>query len=260
MALGGTFVAIEENRALARRILEELWNADKLALADELYAPNYVDNDPNNPGVRGPEGVKRLVTTYRTAFPDLRFAIEEQIAEGDMVVTRWVARGTHRGELMGLAPTGKEVTTPGITISRISGGQIVEDVVSYDAMGLMQQLGAIPMPGQVASMAGRANAHCRVAVYRFRAGAADEVIRRAETGMLPIFRGRPGFISYEVVKTGEDSGISISTWETERQAQDAVQVAAAWVQDNIADLVVSVQNHVGTIGVASMVASAAAAR
>lgn len=248
----------DENKALARRSFEEIWNAGNLALADQLFAPSYVSNDPNNPGVRGPEGVKRLVTLYRTAFPDVQFTVEDQIAEGDIVVTRWTARGTHRGELMGLPATGKEATTKGITISRISGGQCVEDYVSYDAMGLMQQLGAIPAPGQAAATSGRASAHCRVAVYRFRAGGADEVIRRAEAGMLPLYRSRPGFISYEVVKTGEDSAVSISTWETERQAEESVRAAAAWVQENVADLVAAVQNHVGLLSFSGTAAPVAA--
>jgi steroid delta-isomerase-like uncharacterized protein len=144
-------MAVQENKAVARRTLEEVWNQGKIELAEELYAPGYISNDPNNPGVRGPEGLRRLVAAYRAAFPDLQFTIEEQIAEGDLVATRWTVRGTQRGAMMGLPPTGKSVTVAGMAISRISGGQIVEDNVSYDALGLMQQLGAIPQPGQAAA-------------------------------------------------------------------------------------------------------------
>ncbi|MBI3304185.1 MAG: ester cyclase [Deltaproteobacteria bacterium] len=83
---------------------------------DEMVAPAYVDHDPTNRNVRGPKGAKRLVATYRTAYPDTRFTIEEQVAEGDKVVTRWTARGTHKGELRGIAPTGKRITVTGISI------------------------------------------------------------------------------------------------------------------------------------------------
>ena len=87
---------------------------------------------------------------YRTAFPDMRLTVEQQIAEGDLVVTRWTARGTHRGELFGAAPTNKQVTVQGITISRISSGKVVEDVASYDALGMLRQIGGI-QAGRVAA-------------------------------------------------------------------------------------------------------------
>jgi steroid delta-isomerase-like uncharacterized protein len=144
-------MAAHDNKTLVRRTFEEVWNQGKLELIEELVDPNYISNDPNNPGVRGPDGIRRLVLAYRAAFPDVRFTVEDQIAEGDQVVTRWTARGTHQGPLMGLPATGKQATVTGITISRISGGKVIEDIVSYDAMGLMQQLGAIPRPGQAAA-------------------------------------------------------------------------------------------------------------
>jgi steroid delta-isomerase-like uncharacterized protein len=117
----------EENKAVARRILEEVWSKGNLAAIDELYAPTYVDHDPANPGVQGHDGVRQLVTTYRRAFPDLQFTVEEQIAEGDMVVTRWTARGTYRGELQGRPAAGKQITVPGIGIARIVDSKDGED-------------------------------------------------------------------------------------------------------------------------------------
>ncbi len=81
---------------------------------------------------------------YRSAFPDTQITIEDQLAEGDMVATRWTARGTHQGELMGVPPSGNRVEVAGITISRIEGGKIEEDWDNYDALGMMQQIGAIP--------------------------------------------------------------------------------------------------------------------
>lgn len=81
---------------------------------------------------------------YRSAYPDTHFTVEDQIAEGDKVVTRWTGRGTHQGELMGVAPTGNEVTVRGIEIDRIVGGRIEETWVNYDTSGMMQQLGVVP--------------------------------------------------------------------------------------------------------------------
>jgi hypothetical protein len=89
--------------------------------------------------------------------------------------------------------------------------------------------------------------HVRVAVYKFKTGMADEVARRAEAGMLPTFLSQPGFVAYGLVKTGTDGAISLSVWETQAQAEKAVQVAATWVKDNIAEMTESVQNHVGDL-------------
>jgi quinol monooxygenase YgiN len=89
--------------------------------------------------------------------------------------------------------------------------------------------------------------HVRIAFYKLKPGTADAVIRKAERELLPIFRNQPGCVSYDVVKTGHASAISISTWETRKQAEAAAQTAAAWAQENVADMIVSVENHVGEI-------------
>ena len=137
----------EENKAVTRRFLEEIFQGGNLELVDELFAPNFVLHDPSVPEeVRGLEALKQYITMYRTAYPDTHFTVEDQIAEGDEVVTRWMGQGTHQGELMGIAPTGNQVTVTGIEIDRISGGKIEETWVSYDALGMMQQLGVIPSP------------------------------------------------------------------------------------------------------------------
>ena len=141
----------EENKATSRRFYEELFNQGDLDAAEEIVTPDFVIHDPNIPEEpRGPEGLKQFVSMYRNAFPDLNFTIEEQIAEGEKVATRWVAYGTHQGELMGLAPTGKRVTVRAFTLQRFSGGKIAEDWAHYDALGMMRQIGAIPEPGQEA--------------------------------------------------------------------------------------------------------------
>lgn len=142
-------MSIEENKAVPRRVYEEVLNGKNLDLVDELFAPEYVNHDPTSPEeMRGPESIKQFFSAYLAAFPDLRFTVEDQVAEGDKVVSRWASAGTNRGELMGAAPTGKRVDFTGITISRISEGRIAEDWTSYDALGMMRQLGLIPEPGQ----------------------------------------------------------------------------------------------------------------
>jgi steroid delta-isomerase-like uncharacterized protein len=145
-------MSTEENKILARRLSEEVYSRGNLDAADEIYAPDFVGHDPNSPEeMRSPEGVKQLAGAYRNAFPDLQVTIEDQVAEGDEVATRWRARGTHQGEMMGIAPTGNRVEMTGINFSRIAEGKIVEEWYNYDALGLMQQLGVVPPPGQAGS-------------------------------------------------------------------------------------------------------------
>ena len=136
----------EQNKALARRALEEVWNQGKLAVVDELTASNAISHDPNVPGGKftGVEGAKQYVQVYRAAFPDVHITIDDQIAEGDKVVTRWTAIGTHKGGLMGVPPTNKRATVTGIAIDRYQGGKVVESWTSYDMLGLLQQLGVVP--------------------------------------------------------------------------------------------------------------------
>jgi steroid delta-isomerase-like uncharacterized protein len=134
-----------QNKAAARRLLEEFFVQGNFDVADEIVDKNYVGHDIAMPEpLRGPEGLKQQAKGYREAFPDLKMKIEDQFAEGDKVVTRWTASGTHKGDLFGIAPTGKQTTVEGITIDRFSGGKIAESWDNWDALGLMQQLGAIP--------------------------------------------------------------------------------------------------------------------
>lgn len=138
----------EENKALARRLFEDIWNKGDLDAFDEIYAPDIV-NHTLPPGIpQGIEGNKMFTKMYLTAFPDTKMTIDLQIAEGDKVVTRWHAEGTHKGELMGIPATGKQATVTGIVIDRIAGGRIVESWGEFDQMGMMQQLGVVPTPGQ----------------------------------------------------------------------------------------------------------------
>jgi steroid delta-isomerase-like uncharacterized protein len=131
----------EENKALARHSWELLDNPDIL---DEVYAADLVWHEPDQ-DLRGSEEAKRFVTTYKTAFPDLHATVEDEIAEGDKVVTRWTIRGTHQGEIEEFGPpTGRQVEIKGITIHRIEDGKIVEEWERYDNLSVMQQLGLVP--------------------------------------------------------------------------------------------------------------------
>ena len=144
---GGTTVS-EENKALARRLIEQVYNDGNLEVIDEIVAEDYFHHDPTMPQEEGHgrEHLKEFTRMYRSAFPDLHVQIEDQVAEEDKVVVRWVANGTHEGDLMGVDPTGNRVTMAGMTIYRIDEGKIAETWDNYDAMGMMQQLGVIPSP------------------------------------------------------------------------------------------------------------------
>jgi steroid delta-isomerase-like uncharacterized protein len=134
----------EHNKAIVRRLVEELWNKGNLSVADELFAPNYEHHDASTLDFgRGPESEKKRATLYRTAFPDIRLTIEDIIAEGETVMTRWSCRGTHKGDLSGIAPTGKQINISGVTIARLANGKLAEGWVNWDALGLMQQLGVV---------------------------------------------------------------------------------------------------------------------
>jgi steroid delta-isomerase-like uncharacterized protein len=142
-------MSTEENKALARRIIEEAWNQGNLAAVDELMALDYSGHHslvPKQPP--GHELYKQFIVRTRTAFPDMHATIEEQIAEGDLVVTRWSVQGTHQGMFRGHSPTGKRMTVTGITIERIVNGKAVEGWMEMDTLDQMHQLGVIPQPGQ----------------------------------------------------------------------------------------------------------------
>lgn len=140
----------EANKALARRWYAEVFAKKNLRAIDELVSPHVLDHaaPPGTPA--GIEGAKQILGMYLAAFPDVHLAVEDMIAEGDKVVVRYTIRGTHKGDLMGIPPTGKPVTLAGIEILRVAGGKIVEHWESLDELGMMRQLGVIPAPGQQA--------------------------------------------------------------------------------------------------------------
>ena len=140
----------DDGKTIQRRMIEEVYNKGRLDLIDDLIAPEYLGHDPALPrDIVGPPGEKELVAGYRAAFPDLRITIDDQIAENDRVVARWTARGTHAGDLWGIAGTGKDITVTGTSVDRISGGRIIESWSNWDTLGLMQQLGVVPVMAQI---------------------------------------------------------------------------------------------------------------
>jgi predicted ester cyclase len=136
----GAVFSPEDNKALMRRFIEEVWNQGNLAAADELFHPQATS--PSAPQLApGPEGVRAIAGQFRSAFPDFHMTIEDLISEEDIVVGRFLQGGTHQGELFGIAPTGRTVQFSEVGILRIAGGKVVESWYETDLMGLMQQLG-----------------------------------------------------------------------------------------------------------------------
>jgi steroid delta-isomerase-like uncharacterized protein len=140
-------MAAEDNKALVRRMMEQLpkgWDEQ----AAEMFAPDWVNIDPGLPPMRGHEGARQLFTIFSTAFPnDVSITVHRIIAEGDTVAANFTFGGTHEGEFMGMPPTGKRVEVTGTGMFRLADGQLVENRVNFDTLGLLQQLGVAPAPG-----------------------------------------------------------------------------------------------------------------
>jgi len=135
-------------KLIVKRLIEEPWKGN-WDVIDEYAAPGYVGHDSAEPEPHaGPAGFRANVEKYLAGFPDGRITVDDQIAEGDKVATRWTGRGTQTGEIAGIAPTGKEVTVTGVTISRLVGGQVTEEWTTWDTLGMLVQLGAIPEPAR----------------------------------------------------------------------------------------------------------------
>ena len=137
----------EENKALIHRFNDEVWNKGNLAIVEEVFASEWIWHAP--PGMpSNREGLSQMAAGFRAAFSDIHTTVDDQIAEGDKVAWRWTFQAHHTGEFLGIPPTGQQITLTGISIDRIAGGKFVERWDSADMLGLLQQLGAIPAPGQ----------------------------------------------------------------------------------------------------------------
>jgi len=136
----------ESNKLIAHRLLDALWNQQNFGLVDALLASDYDGHSSTE--FDGPEGAKAFVPMLRSAFPDFQFTVEDQIAEGDKVVTRWSMSGTHKGEFQGMSATGRQMSITGITIFRIASDKVIEGWTNEDLLGFYQQIGNIPSPEQ----------------------------------------------------------------------------------------------------------------
>ncbi len=136
-------MSIADNKRLADRVWEEVWHEGNLAGIDELFAPDFVRHDPGRE-IHGPEENRKFIQSFRAAFPDLRFTVEDQIAEGDKVCVRYRFHGTNSGTFQGRPATQKQVVYSGVLIYRIANGKIAEQWTEFDLMGLLRQLGILP--------------------------------------------------------------------------------------------------------------------
>jgi len=144
----------EENKAKVQRFLEEGFGQGKTELVDEVLHSDFVCYDPNSESgeIRGAETIKGEIEYFRQAVPDLTYTVEDQVAEGDEVVTRYTVSGTHQGEFFGIPGTGNRIEFTGINIDRFDeSGKLVEEWPEYDLLGAMRQMGAIPEPQQAGS-------------------------------------------------------------------------------------------------------------
>ena len=142
-------MSVDDNVALAYRVVEEIWNGADLGVADVLFAPAYVNHGGLIPDlVRGPEAIKISVALYRTAFPHLHITVEHVIAENDLVVLRWTAHSRGRGELIGFAPGERPLAVTGMTLCRLAGGKIMESWTCWDTAGVPSRLGVTAPDGQ----------------------------------------------------------------------------------------------------------------
>ena len=144
----------EQNKAIARRFADEVWGRKNPDAIAEYYAANCVIHSPDGK-LHGPGGYRRLYSIYAKAFPDCELLIEDMIAEGDKVVAQYLFKGAHRGELMGIPPTGRRVSMSGTTMMRLASGMIVEERLLWDRLALARQLGVVTIPeGAKAKAAG----------------------------------------------------------------------------------------------------------
>ncbi len=142
-------MSIEQNKALVRRLIEEVFNGGDMSMVDELMAVDFVEHEELPPGMPpGREGAKVLTAAMRSAFPDFKATIEDMIAEGDKVFVRLTWSGTQAGEFMGIPPSGRQFAVGVFDVMRIEDGKFVEHWGMLDNMGMMQQLGAMPGPDE----------------------------------------------------------------------------------------------------------------
>lgn len=155
----------QDNEAVVRRLIDEVWNGGRVEALEELVSPEYVRHDPALPQTaHGPSGLADNVRLYREAFPDLNIEIEELVSTNDTVTMRWRAGGTHRGELMGIQPTARRVVVSGLSFLRLRDGKLVREFLEWDQAGMLRQLGLLPERDSAQERALRGLANLRTKV------------------------------------------------------------------------------------------------
>ena len=145
-----------DNKAIVRRLYEEVWNKRRLELVDEIISPSHALHDPNlTDSSVGPDAYKRQVSRFIVGIPDLHFTIEDIVGDKEKLAVAWTISGTHTGEFMGIPPTNKKVYLEGITIHYLVDGKIMDSYISWDVFGMMQQLGVVTALGQTQSFTAR---------------------------------------------------------------------------------------------------------
>jgi steroid delta-isomerase-like uncharacterized protein len=137
-------MTVAENKAVISSFLEEVLNEGRLERVDVLVAVDFVEVDPFPGQKQGREGLKQVISAFRTAFPDIHWVIEEMLGEGEKVFSRFTWHGTHRSEFFGVPATGKRITVKGMVVDRVVAGKMVESQILMDGLSMMRQLGAIP--------------------------------------------------------------------------------------------------------------------
>ena len=144
-------MSVQANKALVQRLVD-LWNTGDLAGFDDCLAADYANRDPHNPETTDRASYTRWAAALCAAFPDLRVTAEDLIGEDDRVAKAWSCTGTHRGEYLGVAPTGRRLTWHGVTLYRLADGKVAECIWHADALGLLQQLGVTALPSAPAAV------------------------------------------------------------------------------------------------------------
>ena len=137
-------MTVSENKAVISSFLEEVLNQGRLERVDDLVAVDFVEVDPFPGQKQGREGLKQVISAFRTAFPDIHWEIEEMVGEGEKVFSRFTWRGTHRGEFFGVPATGRQITVKGMVIDQVVAGKMAESRILMDGLSMMRQLGVVP--------------------------------------------------------------------------------------------------------------------
>ena len=134
------------NKSVIRTFIEDVINQGHLERADDIVVEDFVELDPLPGQAQGREGLKEAIRQMRSAFPDIRWTVDEMLAEDDKVFTRFTWSGTHQGAFLGVPPTGRRITVKGMIIDRLAAGRMADSRILMDSLGMMQQLGALPVP------------------------------------------------------------------------------------------------------------------